>query len=326
MTTFNATNAFTRLKDAVVETPLTATQGITGETGLSNKGGKIEIFVDRSGSMGLFVPFGAKESKGFKPDLSNRNLTLKELPSNESPIAELKLSEPKLESVLFVFVDEFVKSASGEPERAVTLLNQQLQKWRSLFTVTPHRKLSESAQVGLLCELRTLQELLQTDGYDAFDRWTGPDGSRYDFQLPNRDVECKATLTAQGLSVTIHGKEQLLASDDRPLNLLVRKYEKTPNGHLALSEIVGTLIQDERIPAEAFVSKLMQLDFSLQDIEMATESRFDEKGIWEFEVTEDFPRVPIDSIPDRVVRVQYEIDLNPPSEVPGFLGTRQAAE
>lgn len=326
MTAFNATEAFTRLKNTAFETHLTATQGMTEETGLSNAGGKIEIFVDRSGSMGLFVPFGSAETKGFKPDLSNRNLTLKELPSNGESIAELKLSEPKLESVLFVFVDEFVRSAKNAPERAVTLLNQQLQKWRSLFTVTAQRKLSESAQIGLLCELQTLCDLLETDGYDAFDRWTGPDGAKHDFQLVDREIECKATLVDRGLSVTINGSEQLLPSADRPLHLLVRKYEKTPNGQLALSEVVGALMQDERIPAEAFVSKLLQLDFSLQSIETTSEARFEEKGIWQFEVTEDFPHISPSSLPERVVKVAYDIDLNPPSEVPGYLDSKLAAE
>lgn len=307
------------LKSEIGSEPLSSTQGKSTLVGISNSGGEVKLFVDNSGSMGLLVPFGEGERPSFKPDLSGRNLTLKELALNGNNVAELKLNEPRLEGVLSVFADEFLKEMTLRPERAVTILSQQLRKWRSLFSVSSSPKLSLAAEIGLICELQTLQDLVDRDGFDAFDRWTGPDASRHDFQLENGDIECKATLSHQGLKVGIHGSRQLSPIAGRPLSLLVRRYEKTPNGDITLSQMVGQLLQDPAIPAEDFVAKLHKAGFAMSNVDAGNENRFIQTGQWMFEINDDFPRVSPEDLPARIVDIQYVIDLNPPAEVPGFL-------
>lgn len=315
----NTDQTFKYLKAEISSTPLSSTQGKTTPVGITNSGGEVKLFVDNSGSLGMLVPFGEGERNNFKPDLSGRNLTLKDTSLNGKMVAELKLSEPRLEGVLAVFADEFLKEMAKHPERAVTILSQQLRKWRSLFSVSSVPKLSLESEIGLICELQTLQELVDQEGFDAFDRWTGPDASRHDFQLEDRDIECKATLSHRGLKVGIHGSRQLSPVAERPLSLLVRRYEKTPNGGITLSKLVGQLLQEDEIPTEEFVTKLQKVGFAMSNVDKENENRFVQTGRWMFEVNDDFPRILTEPIPERILDIQYVIDLKPPAEVPGFI-------
>ena len=100
----------------------------------------------------------------------------------------------------------------------------------------------------------------------------------------------------------------------------MRKYEASPQGNLALSDIVSKLLSDDRIPSEVFVEKLHSLNFSMAAVERDNENRYTQTEQWIFNIREDFPRITASQLHDRVAALEYVLDLTPPSEIPGYLG------
>ena len=316
----NSTEIFRRLHQQSLLINQDENQGLTEESGVANSGGTLRLFQDQSGSRGIFVPFGQEDPDQLKAGVVGQNLTLREFQTLGQRFAELKLTEPRLQAVLEIFLDEYLRLASSDSERSVTILRRELDKWRSFFTVARTKKLSISAEIGLIGELQTLRYLLDEFGTDAFYWWAGPDSSRHDFHLPNYDIECKSTLIRSGLHVTVHGAGQLSLIDERPLRLWVRKYEASPQGNLALSDIVSKLLSDDRIPSEVFVEKLHSLNFSMAAVERDNENRYTQTEQSIFNIGEDFPRITASQLHDRVAALEYVLDLTPPSEIPGYLG------
>ncbi|WP_018295827.1 PD-(D/E)XK motif protein [Corynebacterium lubricantis] len=292
--------------------------GIRRELEFENSNGSVEAFFDAPGSMGLFVPFGSDEKLRFTADLQSRYITLSKIPRNGRVTAQLRLEDSSLSEVFFIFVDTFLKEFEEEPENAVSLLSNQLKQWRSLFTPNSVSTMSEVQQLGLICELQVLEQLLETDGESAFYRWTGPDASKHDFQLEDRDIECKATSIQKGLQISINGLHQLHPEPNRKMILAVRKYEKTPNGDISLSELVNRLANRIEIPTDEFLKTLQKIGYSLIEKTANNETRYSNIGSFVFEVDDRFPRLNTDGFPERIVRVNYEVDLHPAGEIPGY--------
>ncbi|MGV0387972.1 PD-(D/E)XK motif protein [Corynebacterium sanguinis] len=312
-----ATHRFGFLKTRILEGEFGSSQGISEETEVINQGGRLKLFVDSSGAQGLWVPFGSEDGQ-LSPDTKSRFITLRSVTQEGREYAELRLLEPSLESVLFTFVDAYLKLLATSAENAVTKLAAQFHRWRSLFAPAPGKGLSGEAELGLLGELQTLQELLESDGETAFFRWTGSDSSRHDFKFDDRDIECKATTSRTGLRVKINGAAQLEPSGERPLLLIVRRYEETPNGSISLRELVSELLMHDEIPAEEFLGKLRGMDYTGVSGPDTQERRFELIDVSVFEVVDQFPRLKAASIPQRVVHCVYTIDLTSIHEVPGF--------
>lgn len=287
-------------------------------THLENSSGAVSIFQEFDGRIGLFIPLGSGDPRIIRADLRSKYITLRTVLRGDQEMVQLQLENPLLENVFHVFTDTYFKKFRENPELAATVVQAQLQKWRTLFTPTAPNSLSDSEEIGLLCELQEMQELLSTDGSLAFHRWTGPDQQAHDFRFANRSVECKSTRVPSGLHITINGATQLVPEPDRALLLAVRKYESSPNGELALSEVVRDLIEDDRIPADELLSRLEEMGFSIAGVDAGTENRYRLTGRYVFEVGEGFPRLVLNGTEDRVSDVHYRIDLSSPETVPGY--------
>lgn len=317
----SASRVFQQLRAELSEGRFSPTEGRSSGFPIGNTGGRIEAFADQSGHIGLFVPFGESD-KNFRADVRSKDLTLKKITRDGSPKAELRLANAGLSSVFYPFVDTFLKELALDPESAVSQLSRQLAKWRSLFVSSPSGTLSPQKEIGLICELQVLQEQLLDRGDEAFLRWTGPDASRHDFQFDDLDLECKAVTSLNGLTVHINGIHQLTPSSKRPLVLLVRRYERTPNGQVSLVRLVNELIENDEVSTTDFLKKLNELGFRLQDQSGDTQNRYRLIEEFTFEIGDGFPHLDPHELPNRLVSAIYQIDLNPPNEIPGFIGER----
>lgn len=315
-----ASSVFKVLASDVIRSSLGKTQGKSRVLNLRNSGGHIQAFVDESGAMGLWIPYGQSDSR-LKPDTKSRDITLKPLTHSSVPLVELRMTNSHLESVFYTFVEEYLEAVVSEPEKAVTIVSNQLNRWRSLFVSRPNQSLSEEKELGLISELETLLELHKSGVADPVAVWTGPNFSRHDFQLPGRDIECKASKSLSGLTIGINGPRQLFAEDGSTLHLVVRRYEATPNGQVSLRALIESILDEPSIPSDEFLHKLFEYGVPAQmlredELENRRYSRVDK---YVFEVEEDFPRIDPDSLSDRIVHVSYKLDLNPPEEVPGYM-------
>lgn len=313
----NYEEIFQQLKQFTDRSALPGSDGHDMELGFRNAGGTISAFAEAEGDIGLFIPFGSGDHSPFRPDLKSRYISLRKIHAFGTSIAQLRLEDPLYEGVFSIFVNSYLESVSHDPERAVTLVAGQLKKWRSLFTPLPSNRLSPSAELGLIGELETLKALLEIEGSSAFFRWTGPDNQAHDFRLEDRAIECKSTQAAQGLMVSINGMEQLLPEAGRRLLLVVRRYEKTPNGPITLPRLVREIANDTRVPADEFLKTLQECGYSFAAEEQTDENHFRFREHFVFEVGDDFPRLLPNHLPPRTHLSSYAIDLYPPYEIPG---------
>lgn len=292
--------------------------GLHFRTGVTNEGGEILLFLELDNTVGLFVPFGSKDGNSLVPDVRSSYITLKRIPREGQPFAQLQLRNEALESVFEVFVDSFLEAASSDPESAVRIVSTQLKDWRALFAGDNSTALPPSEELGLIGELETMNLLTETYGEQAFHRWTGPSAQHHDFRFDDRSIECKATRIDNGLHATINGADQLQPEPDITLYLAVRKYEQTPTGDITLKSLVSRLLENPHIPKDLFLKKLVELGYhhvNDDDFE-GLAYRFIESAV--FEVGEDFPRIKRDELNPRIGQVVYSIDLTPPEQVPGY--------
>ena len=313
-----STDLFQELRGRMDEPQLRDPDGFHLTTGYSNSAGELRIFQDLSGRIGLFIPLGELDPPSVGPDRESRAITLQMFPRQNPRVAELRLENSALESVFHVFVDTYFKNFGSDPERAASIGAAQLKRWRALFLPVPPNSLSESDEIGLLCELQEMELLLDTEGDAAFYRWTGPDRQAHDFRFDDRGVECKATRISDGLHVTVNGARQMSTEPGRRLMLVVRKYEPSPNGEIALSEVVRNLVNDDRIPSDEFLRKLSATGFSLPGVDEQRENRYRMIDRNVFEIGPGFPRILLEDPSDRIGDVSYSIDLTPPEDIPGF--------
>lgn len=314
----NAEELFRQLRDAEGRFERRNPDGVYLETARSNSGGAFTAFRDTDGAIGILIPFGDDETAKFKPDVRSKYITLKRVSRNQSDHAQLRLENPLLEGVFEIFVDNLFDALKDSPENAVSQAASQLDRWRTLFTAASADGLGPEEELGLVAELETLRDLLESDGASAYKRWTGPDKQAHDFRFNDRGIECKSTRSSSGLTVTISSADQLKPEPGNRLLLIVRKYEVTPNGDVTLRDLIESLAKDPRVPAEEFLRTLTSMGLSLTSGGFDSESRYQPLETHVFDVSEDFPKVTSEDLPSRVESFSYRLNLNPPEEIPGY--------
>lgn len=290
------------------------------DLGLSTGNPYLVASIDHS--YGIAVPVGADWLAGYDRQPHPTQLKLVSTSTfhrSGSDYLQVSLSDEKLLRTFGDFVDNLLdalkEDKSADPG-AVTLriLSESHRLFRAAGTAVP----AAETQIGLLLELETLRRLYDSVGTDAFRRWTGPDNERHDFELEEYSLECKATLSRESLSVTIHGAHQLSTTGGKPLILLVRKYEKTIDGGASVPDLVREISELPGIDPDELARKLGESGISPEILVKDSEfTRFHHVETHEFEVTPSFPRIPVENLSDRVSRVTYSVDLRDPSSVAG---------
>lgn len=241
---------------------------------------------------------------------------------------QVTLSDQKLLRTFGDFVDnllEALERCGTEDPGAVTV--RLLSESRQLFCAAGTAVPGNEAQVGLLLELETLRALYDTVGTDALRRWTGPDNERHDFELEEASLECKATLSRENLAVTIHGAHQLDSMGDKPLVLLVRKYERTLDGGTSLPDMIREIAELPGINTDELARRLAEAGLSPEILEKDAEfARYLRVETHEFNVDASFPHIPTKGLSDRINQVAYTVDLREPSSLPGYRSEPQILE
>lgn len=285
---------------------------------VKNSNGFVRLFSDNDDSFGLLVPLGSQDPKWIQADTHSEHIKLLCKPLEGKLHAEVRLSSSAFVEVFCAFSDSLLQEIEQNPENAGLAASAQLTKWRALFTREQSRSLSRSEEIGLICELQTMLELLDNGQDNAFYRWTGPDSQHHDFRFEDRGIECKATAVAKGFPVSIHDVHQLDREPDIKLLLRANKYESSPNGNITVRGIVNRLLQRNEVPADEFLHKLKAVGYSLPRWEEPTdESAYHLVDSQTFEVVDSFPMIPSVGLSERISNVQYTIELAEPEQLPG---------
>ena len=110
------------------------------------------------------------------------------------------------------FVVSVIERLSATDESAVRAVETVLQRWRQ-FLIAPSGPPGRDRLAEILSELLVVSDAVHASGVPRIGFWVGPFGARHDMRCGSTAVEVKTTRSHTGHRVTIHGEDQLLASE-----------------------------------------------------------------------------------------------------------------
>jgi hypothetical protein len=281
-------------------------------------GGKLDLFagVEHGTAARLFI-LGAgetvprtklpKDTHGL--ELSWRRLEL----GSEGRVAFIvKLAKPEYKPIFSALVGDILESLEeiDDYKEAFVAIIARLEQWRSLLEKPPVHELSADAQRGLYGELVFLRDILMGElGSRAVMAWKGPDGSQQDFAVSGGAVECKTSSSRLHHMMKIASERQL---DDRNLRFLFVRYLSVADGEIgeSLADVIEGIASAITTNSEAvahFAKCLQNIGYTHTKDNYKTRYQIrDEKY---FKVTEGFPRITEDVVPEGVGDVTYSISV-----------------
>ncbi|MCC6190313.1 MAG: PD-(D/E)XK motif protein [Anaerolineales bacterium] len=230
----------------------------------------------------------------------------------QRPFVDVVCLKPHLNDLFDIIVFEILSELKLGAQPPAQVCAEVLERWRELFTFERGTLPSRDAIIGLWGELWVLQQLAALSPA-ASRAWTGPQGARFDFNSRTVAIEVKTTVQRHGLSVFIHGHDQLEVPAGLTLNLAVVRIEEIPTGGQSLPSAVDALVQ-AGLGRPALMLVLAKLGFT-PDVVAAC-------GAIEFRLLEDrfyrvddaFPKIVSSSfaggrLPPGIVTLTYQLDL-----------------
>lgn len=271
--------------------------------------------VDASGVRHVMIPIEAHQHVGT--NLGGANLRVTEISFESNDIyqryADLCCVNPDLVDLFTDVSGDVILAVAAEPHSALRAMNNELQRWQSLFAASTIA-LNESKLLGLFAELLLLRMLLKRDS-SAARRWSGPSGDRHDFSHDSIALEVKASSKTEGRRVAIHGLDQLDPPHDGELWLLWTRLVKHADG-LRFIKLVDEVLSLTDDPTSV-VKLLERTGYRLADRKNYTDVSFRTvESAW-YSVDKTFPRL-VNSqltaagVPIEVANVTYSIDLPDP--------------
>jgi len=204
-----------------------------------------------------------------------------------------------------VICSQFVDPGEGGSNRE--LLRNKPQEWWERWRSLLGNKYYEKSVHGLLGELVIYLILLKRGDSP---HWTGASRSSVDFFTPFNDYEVKSTISRYESNVQISGQFQLDRITDRPLSLILCRFEPSIEG-LCVNDLVDKLIE-QGVDRHELESELADLGF--EEGSLARNRCYKLHEIRHYNVDENFPGITLKSfkderLPERVKHISYTIDL-----------------
>ena len=287
----------------------------------------LHIFKDKSGQ----YHFAVEDTEVSKLDIEDPHVNGLQVQlssyrfenGNVSQFIDLSCSISGYLAEFTEVVREISKIVLEDKEQPLKAVNKIINNWISFWSNQRKETLSEEDQIGLICELVTLNKLCKLNPGNALKSWTGPLGEKHDFNFSKWDFEVKGTRKSQRIH-TINGIDQLKPSYNKQLAFISFQLTTSANDHsVNLPELIESLIKNHfenkpdlivrfnELLAGAGYSPVHAEEYKKFNVEVR-ESTF-------FEVGEDFPKLTSSMLNEplntRVSSVRYDISLE------GFIGT-----
>lgn len=199
-----------------------------------------------------------------------------------------------------------------DEEKMMSVIDVRLKKWQQMLKSAGRKTLTVEQQMGLLGELLCLKEILvpALGVTGAVQSWTGPELDKQDFLLDDTVIEVKSSKTSRGEFAMISSLGQLSSNKDK-FFLVFYNLSPSSNG-VTLEEYINDmkseLFYDAPSILEAFESKLIQYGY-IAELNPELESfQVDKRKT--FQVSESFPRLIPSQVDQRIVTVNYQLDLS----------------
>jgi hypothetical protein len=200
----------------------------------------------------------------------------------------------------------------SDPATALAVSLSHIKRWRAFLSGRKTKLLSPEEIRGLFAELDFLRSLYQRRLPEkaSMDAWCGAEASHQDFIFGNTAAEIKSLSGKERSAVRISSEDQLEALCDH-LFLVVIRLSEIHGSKQALSLNDAVLrIERELTDAdamEAFSGKLA--GFGYAPLNEYDSPRLQVSSTRVYRVTEPFPRLMRSRLPEGVVKVSYDIEL-----------------
>lgn len=248
-------------------------------------------------------------------NISSLNIALFQQ-ANQSFLLSIKLND-KNSLVIFDYIVHAILIElidQKDEEKLITYFLRSLKEWQRFLQPIPH-SMSEEKIRGLLAELYFMLQLIN-ENHEKADRiisaWCGPSKLQQDFIFEDIAIEVKSIGNTDKQAISISSVNQLQSNVD-DLYLSVFKVLKAKqqeeievyslNG--LVEELFNLLQSNERMILrhkllEAGYIKDEQYDYPMYHVQLVNH----------YKVDENFPKLTSVTIPDGVINVKYDIDLN----------------
>lgn len=284
-------------------------------TAVSTPWGEVVHAIDAQGFPSLMVPVATTEKNGM--DWQNKIITFSyrqiRIGGKNRTFLVLQCTSARLLPQFSLLADDILEAVSKTPSDPDTATRTTVSRWKEMLRDTQSKLLSEEKLVGIYGELLFLEQLTMHHGFCALSAWTGPQGSRHDFELADASFEVKTTTNHNNLNVTIHGSKQLEPKDNLPLYIVAYQIENSVNG-MSVPMLLQRLY-DRGLDRLDILRRIGVLGYAEEDSGYYSDKRFSELAHKILEVTKDFPQLTSRTVPqpilDRLRSLEYSIDLGP---------------
>jgi hypothetical protein len=195
---------------------------------------------------------------------------------------------------------------------ALALALAHIKRWKAFLAGHKGHILSAEEVRGLFGEVLFLRELYQHHIHEAkaMEAWRGPQGGHQDFVFGSTAVEVKALSGRDRSTVRISSEDQLETLSE---NLFLVTYQLTETAGTERSCSLSGLIhkvQSELSDAEAIEELSKRLaSYGYIELQEYEAPEFVVRAKHAYRVTESFPRLIRSRLPDGILRLAYEIQL-----------------
>jgi len=250
------------------------------------------------------------ESVGFRVDVEPS-----ESGSKSRVRVYLQLTEERFSDIFYVLCEDVraVLETATDEHAAVVAFHSRLVRWQAFLKKHEPDGLSPEAQVGLFGELLVLRDVFlpRIDAFRSVQAWRGCKKAHQDFQFPGRALEVKTTRAVIPDRISISNVQQLDEAGIETLVLTVVHVHAGDAAGVTLPMMVNSIREGlPASPGERFNEGLFEVGYLDEHAELYSKTMYELNGLIHHEVTEGFPRLLRNQVPDGVKKVRYEITID----------------
>lgn len=250
--------------------------------------------------------------------LSTSAISIKHFVNEEKITFQLSLINKEFKELFINLCSDLINLTVGKNSSdAYRMSLIRIESWKSMFQSAPKEILAFSEMLGLIGELMFLHKYFfkKYSIEDSIKSWSGTEKTKKDFSINEEWFEIKTTSSSKG-RIRVTSLEQLESSGNDKGNLAVLQLERMSGSYvgISLNQLVNQIANDigSNPSFKLFQSKLDSSGYQYHDD--YDDYRFSITSFRRYSISDGFPKLLKENVPDGVVSATYEIDIHMLSE------------